>query len=106
MKLNYKRTILVGFAFFLISLFWQNYDATIPVILTNKFGIPQDVSGFIMALDNILAVFMLPIFGALSEEFIDNPAAFIFHSCTAVCIPIDFIINFTACGRIPGLLLP
>ncbi len=68
MKLNYKRTILVGFAFFLISLFWQNYDATIPVILTNKFGIPQDWSGFIMALDNILAVFMLPIFGALSDK--------------------------------------
>ena len=35
MKLNYKRTILVGFAFFLISAFWQAYDATIPVILTN-----------------------------------------------------------------------
>ncbi len=30
MKLNYKRTLLVGFAFFLISAFWQAYDATIP----------------------------------------------------------------------------
>ena len=37
MKLDYKRTIFVGFAFFLISAFWQAYDATIPVILTNKF---------------------------------------------------------------------
>ena len=61
MKLNYKRTILVGFAFFLISAFWQAYDATIPVILTNKFGMSQTWSGVIMALDNILAVFMLPI---------------------------------------------
>ena len=42
MKLNYKRTILVGFAFFLISAFWQAYDATIPVILTNKFGMSQN----------------------------------------------------------------
>lgn len=65
MKLNYKRTILVGFAFFLISAFWQAYDATIPVILTNKFGMSQTWSGVIMALDNILAVFMLPLFGAL-----------------------------------------
>ena len=68
MKLNYKRTILVGFAFFLISAFWQAYDATIPVILTNKFGMNQTWSGLIMALDNILAVFMLPIFGALSDK--------------------------------------
>ena len=68
MKLNYKRTILVGFAFFLISAFWQAYDATIPVILTNKFGMSQSWSGVIMALDNILAVFMLPLFGALSDK--------------------------------------
>jgi len=68
MKLNYKRTILVGFAFFLICAFWQAYDATIPVILTNKFGMSQTWSGLIMALDNILAVFMLPIFGALSDK--------------------------------------
>ena len=69
MKLNYKRTILVGFAFFLICAFWQAYDATIPVILTNKFGMSQTWSGVIMALDNILAVFMLPIFGALSDKY-------------------------------------
>ena len=68
MKLNYKRTILVGFAFFLISAFWQAYDATVPVILTNKFGMSQTWSGVIMALDNILAVFMLPLFGALSDK--------------------------------------
>ena len=68
MKLNYKRTILVGFAFFLISAFWQAYDATIPVILTNKYGMSQTWSGVIMALDNILALFMLPLFGALSDK--------------------------------------
>ena len=68
MKLNTKRTVLVGFAFFLISAFWQAYDATIPVILTNKFGMSQTWSGVIMALDNVLAVFMLPLFGALSDK--------------------------------------
>ncbi len=68
MKLNYRRTIFVGFAFFLISAFWQAYDATIPVILTNKFGMSQTWSGVIMALDNVLAVFMLPLFGALSDK--------------------------------------
>ena len=68
MKLNYKRTILVGFAFFLICAFWQAYDNTIPLILTNKFGMSQTWSGVIMALDNILALFMLPLFGAISDK--------------------------------------
>lgn len=68
MKLNYKRTILVGFAFFLICAFWQAYDAIIPLALTNHFGLPQTVSGIVMSVDNILAVFMLPIFGALSDK--------------------------------------
>lgn len=68
MKLNYKRTILVGFAFFLISAFWSAYDAIIPLALTNHYGLSQGVSGIIMSLDNILAVFMLPIFGAISDK--------------------------------------
>ena len=68
MKLNYKRTICVGFAFFLICAFWQAYDNTIPLILTNKFGMSQAWSGVIMALDNILALFLLPLFGAISDK--------------------------------------
>ncbi len=68
MKLNYKRTVLVGFAFFLISAFWQAYDSTVSLLLTNKFGMSQTWSGVIMALDNILALFMLPLFGTLSDK--------------------------------------
>ena len=68
MKLNYKRTILVGFAFFLISAFWQAYDTIVPLILTNKFGMEQAKSGIIMSLDNIFAVVLLPVFGMLSDK--------------------------------------
>ncbi len=68
MKLNYKRTILVGFAFFLICTFWQAYDTIVPKILTDKFGLPQSVSGAIMAMDNLFALFLLPIFGAISDK--------------------------------------
>ncbi len=68
MKLNYKRTILVGFAFFLISAFWQAYDKTVPMLMVHKFNMNQTMSGVIMALDNVLAVFLLPIFGALSDK--------------------------------------
>ena len=68
LKLNYKRTIFVGFAFFLISLFWQAYDSIIPKILTDKFGMSQFWSGVIMAFDNIIALFLLPLFGTLSDR--------------------------------------
>ena len=68
MKLNYKRTILVGFAFFLISAFWQAYDKTVPMLMVYKFDMNQTLSGVIMALDNVLAVFLLPIFGSLSDK--------------------------------------
>ncbi len=68
MKLNYKRTILVGFAFFLISAFWQAYDSIVPMMLVNKFGLSQFASGIIMSLDNVIAVFLLPLFGALSDK--------------------------------------
>ncbi len=67
-KLNTKRTILVGFAFFLISAFWQAYDAIIPLMLNNHFGLNQTISGAIMALDNIFALVMLPLFGTLSDR--------------------------------------
>ena len=68
MKLNYKRVIFVGFAFFLITAFWQAYDKTIPLILAYKFNMNQTLSGLIMAFDNVLAVFMLPLFGAISDK--------------------------------------
>ena len=68
MKLDYKKVILVGFAFFIISAFWQAYDKVVPLILTNKFNMSQTKSGIIMALDNVLAVFLLPLFGSLSDK--------------------------------------
>lgn len=68
MKLNYKRTFLVGLAFFSICAFWQTYDAVIPLILRDTFHIGDTVAGFVMSLDNILALFMLPLFGSLSDK--------------------------------------
>lgn len=68
MKLDNKRTILVGFAFMAISAFWQVYDNIIPLILKYSFEIGDTMSGAIMAMDNIFALIMLPIFGAWSDK--------------------------------------
>ena len=68
MKLNNKRTILVGLAFLSICAFWQMYDNVVPLILTNTFHLNETLSGAIMAADNILALFLLPFFGGLSDR--------------------------------------
>ena len=68
MKLNYKRTFLVGLAFLSICAFWQMYDNVIPLILTNTFHLNETYSGAIMAADNILALVLLPFFGSLSDK--------------------------------------
>ena len=68
MKLNYKRTFFVGLAFLSISAFWQMYDSIVPLILQNTFHLNESVIGAIMAMDNVLAVFLLPIIGTLSDK--------------------------------------
>ena len=68
MKLNYKRTFFVGLAFLSISAFWQMYDNIIPLILQNTFHLNETIIGAIMAMDNVLAVFLLPIIGTMSDK--------------------------------------
>ncbi|MBQ8994196.1 MAG: MFS transporter [Oscillospiraceae bacterium] len=68
MKLNTKRTFLVGLAFLSICAFWQMYDNVIPLILTNTFHLNETYSGAIMAADNVLALVLLPLFGSLSDK--------------------------------------
>ena len=95
MKLNYKRTLLVGLAFLSISAFWQLYDAVVPLILKNTFDMPDDLSGVIMALDNVLALFLLPLFGKLSDK------------CdTRFGRRMPFIVGGTACAVVFMNLLP
>ena len=68
MKLDVKRTVLIGFAFFSICAFWQLYNSVIPLMLTNTFHMNETISGVIMAADNVLALFLLPIFGTISDR--------------------------------------
>ena len=68
MKLNTKQTILIGLSFASILAFWQFYDQVIPVILENHFGRSTLVTNAIMSIDNVLAIFMLPLFGMISDK--------------------------------------
>jgi MFS family permease len=51
-----------------ICAFWQVYDNIIPLILENTFGMSSTMAGAIMGIDNVLALFMLPLFGWLSDK--------------------------------------
>jgi Na+/melibiose symporter-like transporter len=68
MKLKVGRTILIGMAFLSISAFWQMYDNIIPLILEQTFGLRETITGVIMAMDNVLALFLLPLLGSLSDK--------------------------------------
>ena len=68
MKLKYGRTMLVGLAFFSICAFWQLYDGIIPLILRDTFGMKDGPAGIVMSIDNILALFLLPLMGAFSDK--------------------------------------
>lgn len=95
MNLNNKRTFFIGFAFLSIAAFWQMYDNIIPLILQNTFGLNETMTGTVMAADNILAVFLLPIIGTLSDK-VD----------TKLGKRTPFIICGTAVAVVSMLLLP
>ena len=95
MKLNYKRTFLIGFAFMAISAFWQMYDNIIPLILQNTFHLKEGAIGVIMAADNVLAVFLLPVIGAFSDR-VD----------TRLGKRMPFIVGGTAAAVASMMLLP
>lgn len=95
MKLNNKRTILVGLAFLSICAFWQMYDNIVPLILTNTFHLNESLSGAIMAADNVLALFLLPIFGGISDR-----------SSTRIGKRMPFILFGTGCAIILMNILP
>ena len=95
MKLNNKRTILVGLAFLSICAFWQMYDSIVPLILTNTFHLNETYSGAIMAADNVLALFLLPLFGGLSDK-----------ANTRIGKRMPFILFGTGCAVILVNILP
>ncbi|HWQ59398.1 MAG TPA: MFS transporter [Clostridia bacterium] len=108
MKLNYKRTFLVGLAFFSISAFWQLYDAVIPLILGNTYMLDNKATGFIMGLDNLLALFLLPLFGALSDKKGARMPFIALGTVLAVVLMIFIPIldnNYTAMNHAQSLLL-
>ena len=94
-KLNNRRTILVGLAFLSICTFWQMYDSVMTLILTDTFKLNETFAGAIMAADNVLALFLLPSFGALSDK-----------THTKIGRRMPFIVGGTAAAAVLMNLIP
>ncbi len=66
-EFKYSRIFLLGFGFFGISIIWALYNAYIPIFLQDTFHMNRTITGFIMTIDNLFAVLLLPFLGALSD---------------------------------------
>ncbi|WKY44667.1 MFS transporter [Eubacteriaceae bacterium ES2] len=95
MKLDYRLTFLVGLGFMTINVFWQVYEFIIPLIMLKVFEISDTVAGFVMSFDNVLALFMIPVFGMLSDKTI-----------TPIGRRMPYIIAGTGISVVAMLLIP
>jgi len=128
LKLNAKRTALIGFAFFGILLLWQIYDSWCPTFLTDIFakrmyGLSsaelkksgaekilnvQWLVGIIMACDNLAALILLPIFGNLSDKTktpIGKRMPYILTGTFVSAIAFPFIPLFFHYNNIAGMVI-
>jgi len=67
MKLDYKKTLLIGLGFFTVNIVWALYNISVPLDLAD-LGMSGVAVGSVMTIDNIFAIIFLPIFGALSDK--------------------------------------
>ena len=108
MKLNNKRTVLIGLAFMSILAFWQFYDQVIPYILENVFGQSTLRTNAIMAIDNVLAIFMLPLFGAISDRThtrLGRRTPYILYGTIVACILMVLLALFEKAVNFPGFFV-
>lgn len=105
MKLNYRRTFFIGLAFLSISGFWQMYDSIIPLMLQNTFHLGETVTGIIMAMDNVLAIFLLPLFGALSDKADTRLGKRMPFIAGGTLLAVTFLMLLPAADRMENLFL-
>lgn len=105
MKLNYRRTFLIGLAFLSISAFWQMYDSIIPLMLQNTFHLGETITGILMAMDNVLAIFLLPLFGSLSDRTDTRIGKRLPFIMGGTLLAVTFLILLSAADRRESLIM-
>ena len=67
-RLDNRAVALASLPFMGMISFWQVYDGIVPKMLTGTFGLSNSLAGAIMAIDNVFGLFLLPLFGILSDR--------------------------------------
>lgn len=98
--LDYRRTFLVGFGFLATMAAWGTYNANVPLILERSFGLSSVVIGAIMTIDNVLALFLQPLFGSLSDRTVTRWGRRLPY--ILVCLPVCAAL-FLFVPRMPSL---
>lgn len=94
-KASYLKIFLLGFGFFGISVLWSLYNADVPIMLKSVFSMSYTASGWVMNLDNILAITLIPLVGFWSD-----------HVWTRIGRRMPFIISTLPVGAILFALVP
>lgn len=94
-RASYLKIFLLGFGFFGISVLWSLYNADIPIMLKSVFNMSYTASGWVMNLDNILAITLIPLVGFWSD-----------HVWTRIGRRMPFIISTLPVGAILFALVP
>ena len=94
-KASYFKIFLLGFGFFGLSVLWSLYNSDIPILLRNVYTLSYTASGWVMNLDNILAITLIPLVGFWSD-----------HLWTRIGRRMPFIISTLPIGGLLFALVP
>jgi maltose/moltooligosaccharide transporter len=94
-KASYFKIFLLGFGFFGLSILWSLYNSDIPIMLKNVYNLSYTASGWVMNLDNILAITLIPLVGFWSD-----------HLWTRIGRRMPFIISTLPIGGLLFALVP
>ena len=106
-KLHYKDVALASLPFMGMISFWQVFDGIVPLMLTDTFGLGNTLTGVIMAIDNIFGLFLLPLFGVLSDRCgsrLGRRTPFILVGSIIACIAVPLIAVANNLGNFPMLI--
>ena len=106
-KLDNRAVALASLPFMGMISFWQVYDGIVPKMLTNSFGLSNSLTGAIMAIDNVFGLFLLPLFGILSDRCtsrLGRRTPFILGGSAVAVLSVPLIAIANNMGSLPVLI--
>ncbi|MGB9695626.1 MAG: MFS transporter, partial [Caldisericaceae bacterium] len=94
-RVSFAKIFILGLGFFAISVLWSLYNTDVPIILQSRYHLSNYLTGWVMNLDNVLAIVLIPFIGALSDR-----------TNTAIGKRMPFILTGLPLGALFFLVIP